>query len=271
MKTMVSRRRWWAITMTGIALGLASISFVVGGDAWAGTRATAGPGSWGDPGHQPPSFPPAITALCAAAFQGPATGSLDKTTSAGPSGSTVMPGQSISVSTTWNPKDTNDSISFISADCVRIGSHVSARLTQLHHPGPSGGSDHFGYAVPDSTGGRPICDRAVLWIHDGDDNDGTRFGGDNQWGGDSDDHGGRGDRSSDDPDDVERSPVLCYTILAAVTPEASTVILFPVMALVLGGGGYLLVYRRRIAGRLASSSAQTTSPEFDSNRRIEQS
>ncbi len=253
----ISRLRWWALTLTGLALGLASIGVAGGGDAWAGTRTSAGAGAWGDPGHQKPLFPPAITALCAAAFRGPATGSLVKTTSAGPAGSTVMPGQSISVSTTWDPKDASDSLSFISADCVTIGSRVSAKLTQVHNPGPAGGSDHFSYDVPASTGGRPICDRAVMWIHDGDDTDGAHLSGDNRWGGDSDDHEGRGDRTGDDPNDIERSQVLCYTMLAAVAPEAPTVILFPVVALVLGGGGYLVVIRRRRAAeRLAPKDAR---------------
>ncbi len=102
-------------------------------------------------------------------FDGAPTGSLVKVTSAGANGSLVAPGQTINVTITWNPKDFGGYPPARTLDCVKIGSKISKTLSQEHEPGPSGGTDHFSYAVPlDGTGADQICDRATIlgpWLN----------------------------------------------------------------------------------------------------------
>jgi hypothetical protein len=155
---------------------------------------------------------------CLLAFFGPPTGSLQKHTSAGPSGSTVTPGQAITVTLTWNPNEFAGQRPLKVDDCVLIGSHLSASLSQLQTPGPSGGTDTLHYVIPPGgTGERQICDRAVAWSNP------TWF----------------------DAGHVERSAVYCYTTLAADAPEVPNVLLLPVTGLAVSGGSILLVRRRR--------------------------
>ena len=146
-------------------------------------------------------------------FGGPQSGSLVKVTSAGPNGSLVAPGQTINVTITWNPRDFGRFPPVTTADCVKIGPRISRTLSQEHTPGPWGGTDHFSYVVPlDGTGGDQICDRAIAigpWAN------------------------------------TDRSAVLCYSLLAAVTPEVSAPVLLPVAAAVVGGGALLVARRRR--------------------------
>jgi len=207
--------------------------------------------------------------VCEDAFDGRAKGSLTKTTSAGPSGSAVLPGQTISVNLTWNPADL-EVRSFSSLDCVRIGSHISATLSQLHSPGPSGGTDTFSYAMPNGTNGQAVCDRAVLLRADehgdGGQSDGGQGNGRGEGGGDSEseqgsanEQGGLGQQQQDDGASgwgqdqgsrggdggyAEKSAVFCYYIDPAVTPEVPFAILFPVAGLFVAGTS-LLVHRRR--------------------------
>jgi hypothetical protein len=159
---------------------------------------------------------------CNGAFDGVATGSLVKSTSAGPNNSTVTPGQSITVTLTWNPSDFGGSAPSKSDDCVEIGSSLSTSMSQEHKPGPAGGTDTFSYTVPSGgTNGEQICDRGAL--------------------------SGTGPISG-----IEKSDILCYTVMAAATPEVPKALLFPAAGLAVGGGGLLLARRRR-AGKPAQN------------------
>ena len=146
-------------------------------------------------------------------FSGDRSGSLVKVTSAGADGSLVSPGQTITVTITWNPKDFGGFSPSETVDCVKIGSRISSSLSQEHIPGPSGGTDHFSYVVPlDGTGGDQICDRAVIsgpWLN------------------------------------REKSAILCYTVMSAATPEVPTALMLPLSAMAVAGGGVLIARRRR--------------------------
>jgi hypothetical protein len=150
---------------------------------------------------------------CNGVFNGASTGSLVKTTSAGANNSTVTPGQSISVALTWNSSDFGGANATKTDDCVEIGTTLSATLSQEHKPPPAGGSDTYTYVVPTSTtAGQQICDRGQV----------------------------TGPNHS-----PEKSAILCYTVLGAVTPEVSKALLLPVVGLFIAGGGLLLARRRR--------------------------
>ena len=156
---------------------------------------------------------------CNGVFNGASTGSLVKTTSAGANNSTVTPGQSISVTLTWSSSDFGGGTATKTDDCVEIGTTLWATLSQEHKPPPAGGSDSYTYVVPTgSTAGQQICDR------------------------------GQVTGSNHSP---EKSAVLCYTVLAAVTPEVSKALLLPVLGLCIAGGGLLLARRRRRGASLA--------------------
>jgi hypothetical protein len=156
---------------------------------------------------------------CNGAFDGAATGSLAKSTSAGPNNSTVSPGQTITVTLTWSPSDFGGSAPSKSDDCVEIGTSLSTGMSQEHKPGPAGGMDTFSYVVPSGgTNGQQICDRGAL--------------------------SGTGPASG-----IEKSATLCYTVLAVNTPEVPKALLLPVAGLAVGGGGLLLARRRRAGTR----------------------
>jgi hypothetical protein len=156
---------------------------------------------------------------CNGEFDGAATGSLAKSTSAGPNDSTVSPGQTITVTLTWNPSDFGGSAPSKSDDCVEIGSTLSTSMSQEHKPGPAGGTDAFSYTVPSGgTNGQQICDRGAL--------------------------SGTGPVSG-----IEKSAILCYTVMSAATPEVPKALLLPVAGLAVGGGGLLLARRRRAGTR----------------------
>jgi hypothetical protein len=157
---------------------------------------------------------------CNGVFSGAPSGSLVKTTSAGPNNSTVSPGQTITVTLTWYPSDFGGNAPNKSDDCVEIGTTISATLSQEHKPGPTGGTDTFTYTVPSGgTNGQPICDRARV----AGTLNGTSVG--------------------------DKSAILCYTVMGAVTPEVPKALLLPVAGLAVGGGGLLLARRRRAGTR----------------------
>jgi hypothetical protein len=150
---------------------------------------------------------------CNGVFNGSPAGSLVKTTSAGPNDSTVSPGQTITVTLTWNPADFGGNAPSKTDDCVEIGSSLSASLSQEDKPGPAGGTDTYTYTVPSGgTNGQQICDRGAV--------SGTGHSG-------------------------EKSAILCYTVMGVETPEVSQAVLLPVAGLFVGGGVLLLVRRRR--------------------------
>jgi hypothetical protein len=152
---------------------------------------------------------------CNGVFNGAATPSVVKTTSAGPSGSTVLPGQTINVSLSWLPSDFGGNAPTKTDDCVEIGTQFSAGMSQEHKPGPAGGSDTFSYVVPSGgTNGEQICDRGAV--------------------------SGKGPSSG-----IEKSAILCYTVMGVATPEVPKALLLPVAGLLVGGGGLLLARRRR--------------------------
>jgi hypothetical protein len=251
----------------------------------AGVIASAGTGE-GVASAAPPASPsaPSVTwgahgphnDVCEDAFDGRAHGSLTKTTSAGPNGSSVLPGQTITMNLTWNPQDLKGH-SFSSLDCVRIGSRISASLSQLHTAAPNGGTDTFSYAMPNGTNGQAVCDRAVLLRADGEGDGGQGDGqgdGRGEGGGDleseqgaANEQGGQGQQPHDDGGGTgwgtdegshggdgsyaEKSAVFCYYIDPAVTPEVPLAILFPVAGLTVAAGA-LLVRRRRHRPRPAT-------------------
>jgi hypothetical protein len=155
---------------------------------------------------------------CNGDFNGSASGSLVKTTSAGPNNSTVIPGQTITVTLTWSPSDFAGSPPDKTDDCVEIGTQISATLSQEHKPGPSGGTDTFSYVVPSGgTSGQQICDRGAV---------------------------------SGPNHTPEKSAILCYTVMGAATPEVPKALLLPVAGIVVAGGGFILARRRRAVTRL---------------------
>jgi hypothetical protein len=155
---------------------------------------------------------------CNGVFNGAATGSLVKTTSAGPNNSIVSPGQTITVTLRWNTGDFGGSAPSKTDDCVEIGSQISTSMSQEHKPGPSGGTDTFSYVVPSAgTNGAQVCDRGAV---------------------------------SGSGTSTEKSAILCYTVMATVTPEVSKALLLPVAGLLVGGGGFMFARRRRARLRL---------------------
>ncbi len=232
------RRSWrhaqlTAIVATALVLGTAS-------NAWAGTatrsedhRAPGADGAPGATGRGPSGSE--LGELCHEVFHGPAAGSLVKTTSAGPDGSTVLPGQLITVTLTWKPSEFVWTAPSRIADCVEIGSTISPTLSEAYGPGPTTGTFTFTYVVPaGGTGGQQICDRGVAWGRDDRSNTWASGHGEG-WGHD---------------DNTERSAVLCYSILAAQAPEAPMALLFPLAGLVVGGGALVFVRRRRAGTRV---------------------
>jgi hypothetical protein len=88
-------------------------------------------------------------------------------------------------------------------------------MSQEHKPGPSGGTDTFSYVVPSgATNGQQVCDRGTV-------------------------------SGTGPPSGIEKSAILCYTVMTAVTPEVSKALLLPAAGLVVGGGGFMLAWRRR--------------------------
>jgi hypothetical protein len=184
---------------------------------------------------------PVTDGSCSGIFDGSPTGSVVKTTSAGPNESLVTPGQKITVTLTWNKRDFGWTGPAATEDCVTIGSHV-VKLSQEHKPAPFGGTDTFSYTVPLNIGGQEICDRGVVWGYGGSgsgwSDDRGRPGRDTRWYR----HGGKG-AGDDGP---EESAVLCYsTAPDPAAPEAPNVLLFPVAALVVGAGAVVVTRRRR--------------------------
>jgi LPXTG-motif cell wall-anchored protein len=159
---------------------------------------------------------------CNGVFDGAPQGSLVKTTSAGPTGSTVSPGQTITVTLNWTASDFVSGAPDKTDDCVEIGTTLSTAMSQEHKPGPAGGTDTFSYVVPSGgTNGQQICDRGSI--------------------------AGTGPTGPD----AEKSAILCYTVMGVSTPEVSQALLLPVAGLLVGGGGLLLARRRRNRARVA--------------------
>lgn len=241
---LASASRWWTvIAVTIVMMG-------TGTSVWLGLGESAASAASGRTDSQPTAPTPSTGThsrsdlSCALAFLGRQVGSLTKTTSAGPTGSTVLPGQTITVTLTWSSKSFWGYRPAKSEDCVRIGSRVST-LSQVHRPGPAGGSDTFSYQVPaGGTDGQQICDRGAVWAGDEDpwglaqgDRQGSGQGPGNGW--------GRDDPDGGFDEHVQTSAIICYTILAAAAPEAPMAVLLPVAGLLAGGGGLLLARRRQ--------------------------
>ena len=182
---------------------------------------------------------------------------MTNATSAGPSGGSVVPGQRITVTLTWNPGDFAGHHPWETEDCVEIGSHISWDLSRSHVPGPGGGTDTFSYVVPRwGTGGQPICARGLLW---GPFDPRQGGGGKGQGNGtnsdsDSDGDGGGGQQAGWGQFGTETSAVVCYSILAADAPEVSNLLLLPLAALLIGGVALLIVRRRRRSSPAGDSS-----------------
>jgi hypothetical protein len=268
---------WLVAAALGISTGVtatdnaASAAGTSGAPATNKVVGTSGRGS-GWRGSWPPPAPKPHDP-CTGAFQGPPQGSVQKTTSAGPNGSSVVPGQRITVTLTWKPSDFSGNHAFLTEDCVQIGSRPAWQLSQVHLPAPAGGTDTFSYVVPrGGTGGQPICDRGVVagnfdpqqgwepgkgggagkkdgWVQGGGTSQSgyrTQQGGSGQGQTGNGGSGGFG---------TEKSAVLCYSILAADAPEAPDALLFPLAALLVIGGAVLITRRRRGIARTRAAAA----------------
>ena len=163
-----------------------------------------------------------------------------KTTSAGPSGGAVTPGQTITVTVRWKSGDFSEEGLFLTEDCVEIGSRIST-LSRVHVPAPHGRTDTFSYVVPGDTGGQPICDRAVLVGHFDPQTESSGEGGESS----RDEGGDPGDNGDGRHDQPEKSAVLCYSVLAAATPESPSALYLPAAGLLVLGVVLLAVRRRR--------------------------
>jgi hypothetical protein len=159
-----------------------------------------------------------------------------KTTSAGPNNSVVSPGETITVTLKWDNRQFGWLGPAETEDCVQIGTKISS-LSQEHGRAPLTGTDTFTYTVPADTGGQQICDRGVVWGYGATGNEWSSDG-KGEWNGNHGNHG------------PQKSAVLCYSVLGAATPEASSVILFPLAGLFLAGGGYAVARRRRTSAAL---------------------
>ena len=163
--------------------------------------------------HYPDPGVGVIFSSCERVFWGGRSGSLVSTTSAGPNGSTVVPGQTITVTITWNPRDFWERLPFETHDCVAIGSRISRTLSQERRLDPAAGTDHFSFVVPrDGTGGNQMCEWAAV---------SGLFA------------------------KTEKTAVLCYVVMGAETPEVPQPLMLPITALGLMGGSGLWVARRR--------------------------
>jgi hypothetical protein len=181
-----------------------------------------------------------------AIFWGRSTGSVVKTTSAGPNDSIVSPGETITVTLKWDRRQFGWLGPAETEDCVQIGNKIS-KLSQEHGRAPLNGTDTFTYTVPADTGGQQICDRGVVWGY-------GSTGGD--WSSD-----GRGEWNSNQSNHgPQKSAILCYSVLGAATPEAPSVLLFPMAALFIVGGGYVVTRRRRTATALHKTAAGKLNP-----------
>lgn len=151
---------------------------------------------------------------CHGVFQGNPPGSLIETTSAGANQNIVSPNQNLTVTLNWLTSEFGGNPPSKTDVCVEIASQISATLSQEHRPGPSNGYDTFMVKVPDGTGGAPICMRGAV---------------------------------SGPATSTEKSAILCYSLMAAVTPEIGNVLLLPAAGLLVAGGAVLLSRRRRAA------------------------
>ena len=149
-----------------------------------------------------------------ACLRGPQSRSLASTTSAGANGSTVAPGQTITVTITRNPNRLlRKRLPFQTHECVEIGFRISRALSQEHQVDPSVGTVQFSFVVPpDGTGGNQICDRAAV--------------------------SGLLPRP-------RRAPSFATSSWAQRAPRFPSPLMLPVAALGLMGGGGLWVARRR--------------------------
>jgi hypothetical protein len=163
-----------------------------------------------------PGGSPTSTAVsgnsCHGVFSGNPPGTLVETTSAGVSGNTFTPGETVTATLTWNPGDFGGSPPAKTDLCVKIGSQISGTLSEEHKPGPSGGTDSYTFKMPYGTGGQPVCVRTAV---------------------------------SGPITSTEKSAVLCYTDLPVATPEVPQALLLPVVGLLVAGGAVLVSRRRR--------------------------
>jgi hypothetical protein len=211
-----------------VAAGLALV-LAMGSNAWATSRFCPPKHTCsGPPGVQ--TGDPSKDNSCNAIFQGSPTGSLVKTTTAGPNDSVVAPGQTITMTLKWDKGDFGWAGPAEAEDCVEIGGKIS-KLSQEHGRAPLGGTDKFTYRVPSATNGQPICDRGVVFGYGA-----TGSGWSARWTALKSGHRNNG---------PERSEILYYSILGAATPEAPNLLFFPVAAAFVGGAGYLVARRRR--------------------------
>jgi hypothetical protein len=149
---------------------------------------------------------------CNGVFSGGDSGRSFKSTDAGSNGSSVTPGQTITVTLTWTPSDYPSGLDKTD-DCVSVGGAISTTLSVEHKPAANTGTDTFSYQVPaNATAGEQICDRGA--VH-----------GSGQFG-------------------TEKTNALCYTVgPGSVTPEVPFTLALPISAIGIIGG--TIWFRRR--------------------------
>ena len=156
---------------------------------------------------------------CNNVFNGAATPSFTLSTNAGANNSTVVPGQTINIALRWNPSDFT-SLPTKDDNCVEVNTTMSMTMSDEHKPPPSPGistgTDSFSYTISSSAAdGTQICDRATV--------------------------SGNGP-----PSGVEKSNTLCYTVGPGTgLPESPNVIMLPISAIAVVGGGILVRSRRQ--------------------------
>jgi hypothetical protein len=246
--TNETRGRLGSAVVKAVTIVAGSLALVlgVGSNAYASSNTQLCPPKHtdsGPPGTQ--TGDPTKDNSCNGIFDGSQTGSVVKTTSAGLNESVVSPGQTITVTLRWDGRDFGWAGPAETEDCVQIGSKVS-RLSQEHGRAPLTGADTFSYQVPADTGGQQICDRGVVWGY-------GATGGNWRW---YRSGFGGGNQTNAGP---EKSAILCYSVLGAATPEAPSVILFPVAALLVVGAGYVVSRRRRASTARHHSGGMTLS------------
>jgi len=103
-----------------------------------------------------------ITRTCERVLGQPPTGGLDKATEPA-AGTTVAPGDEISVSVTWDPADWSGESLHKAIDCVTVNDVLTLGLTVEERPTDNDGTFEPTYIIPvDVVAGDEICDQGFL-------------------------------------------------------------------------------------------------------------
>jgi hypothetical protein len=149
---------------------------------------------------------------CHGYFMGPPDSAVTITSDAGPTGSTINPGQTITVTVSWSSERPGKPEPSKVDNCVQVGSDVSDSLSQQVRPEITGASEQFSYSVPSQSGAQ-LCDRGAVE--------------------------GAGNATG-------KSDILCYSIgPSAALPETTFPILLPIGGVVTAGALAFVLARFR--------------------------